>query len=54
MWVVAEAAGLEMFQFCEELQPSRRVRMVGMSGCFLLDVRGRQVGLPGVSPGCIA
>lgn len=54
MWVVTGAAGLEMFWFGEALQPSRRVRKVGILAAFLLDVRGRQVGLTGVSPGCIA
>lgn len=45
MWVVAGAAGLEMFRFCEVPQPSRRVRKVGMSGCFFVGREGKAGGL---------
>ena len=45
MWVVTGAAGLEMFRFCEVPQPSRRVRRVGMSGCFFVGRVGKAGGL---------
>lgn len=45
MWVVAGAAGLEMFWFCEASQPSRRVRRVEMSGCFFVGREGKAGGL---------
>lgn len=44
MWVVTGAAGLEMFWFGEALQPSRRVRRVGMSGCFFAGCEGKAGG----------